>query len=82
VRSSRAAGSCLLPNPPTQSGATFKGDLEKLLKNATIFDEIACRIMFHHMRYEVTPRRYAVDGKQYVIAAAGGHGSVGAKIGD
>ena len=29
-----------------------------------------------------TPMSYAVDGKQYVVTAAGGHGSFGTKIGD
>jgi quinoprotein glucose dehydrogenase len=29
-----------------------------------------------------TPMTYAVDGQQYVITAAGGHGSFGTKIGD
>ena len=29
-----------------------------------------------------TPMTYAVDGKQYVVTAAGGHGSFGTKIGD
>ena len=29
-----------------------------------------------------TPMSYAIDGKQYVVTAAGGHGSFGTKIGD
>jgi quinoprotein glucose dehydrogenase len=29
-----------------------------------------------------TPMSYAVDGKQYVVTAAGGHGSFGTKVGD
>lgn len=29
-----------------------------------------------------TPMTYAVDGRQYVVTAAGGHGSFGTKIGD
>jgi quinoprotein glucose dehydrogenase len=29
-----------------------------------------------------TPMSYAVDGKQYVVTAAGGHGSFGTKLGD
>jgi quinoprotein glucose dehydrogenase len=29
-----------------------------------------------------TPMSYAVDGQQYVITAAGGHGSFGTKLGD
>jgi quinoprotein glucose dehydrogenase len=29
-----------------------------------------------------TPMTYAIDGKQYVLTAAGGHGSFGTKIGD
>jgi quinoprotein glucose dehydrogenase len=29
-----------------------------------------------------TPMSYSVDGKQYVVTAAGGHGSFGTKIGD
>jgi len=29
-----------------------------------------------------TPMSYAVDGKQYVVTAAGGHGSFGTKAGD
>jgi quinoprotein glucose dehydrogenase len=29
-----------------------------------------------------TPMTYAVDGRQYVVAAAGGHGSFGTKVGD
>jgi quinoprotein glucose dehydrogenase len=29
-----------------------------------------------------TPMTYAVDGKQYVVTAAGGHGSFGTKVGD
>lgn len=29
-----------------------------------------------------TPMTYAVDGKQYVVTAAGGHGSFGTKLGD
>jgi quinoprotein glucose dehydrogenase len=29
-----------------------------------------------------TPMSYAVDGKQYILTAAGGHGSFGTKIGD
>ena len=29
-----------------------------------------------------TPMTYAVDGKQYVVTAAGGHGSLGTKLGD
>jgi quinoprotein glucose dehydrogenase len=29
-----------------------------------------------------TPMTYSVDGKQYVVTAAGGHGSFGTKIGD
>jgi quinoprotein glucose dehydrogenase len=29
-----------------------------------------------------TPMSYAIDGKQYVVTAAGGHGSFGTKVGD
>lgn len=29
-----------------------------------------------------TPMTYAVDGKQYVVTADGGHGSFGTKLGD
>jgi len=29
-----------------------------------------------------TPMSYAIDGKQYVVTAAGGHGSMGTKLGD
>ena len=29
-----------------------------------------------------TPMSYAIDGKQYVVTAAGGHGSFGTKAGD
>ena len=29
-----------------------------------------------------TPMSYAIDGRQYVVTAAGGHGSFGTKIGD
>ena len=29
-----------------------------------------------------TPMSYAIDGKQYVVTAAGGHGSFGTKLGD
>jgi quinoprotein glucose dehydrogenase len=29
-----------------------------------------------------TPMTYAIDGKQYVVTAAGGHGSLGTKLGD
>ena len=29
-----------------------------------------------------TPMSYAADGKQYVVTAAGGHGSFGTKSGD
>ena len=29
-----------------------------------------------------TPMTYALDGKQYVVIVAGGHGSVGTKPGD
>lgn len=31
---------------------------------------------------QATPMTYAVDGKQYVVIAAGGHGSFGTKLGD
>ena len=31
---------------------------------------------------QATPMTYAVDGRQYVVTAAGGHGSFGTKIGD
>jgi quinoprotein glucose dehydrogenase len=31
---------------------------------------------------QATPMTYAVDGKQYVLIVAGGHGSVGTKAGD
>jgi len=31
---------------------------------------------------QATPMSYAVDGKQYVVIAAGGHGSFGTKLGD
>jgi quinoprotein glucose dehydrogenase len=29
-----------------------------------------------------TPMTYAIDGHQYVVSAAGGHGSFGTKLGD
>jgi len=29
-----------------------------------------------------TPMSYGVEGKQYVVTAAGGHGSMGTKLGD
>jgi quinoprotein glucose dehydrogenase len=29
-----------------------------------------------------TPMSYAIDGRQYVVTAAGGHGSFGTKQGD
>ena len=29
-----------------------------------------------------TPMTYAIDGRQYVVTAAGGHGSFGTKQGD
>ena len=31
---------------------------------------------------QATPMTYAVDGKQYVLIMAGGHGSFGTKMGD
>jgi quinoprotein glucose dehydrogenase len=31
---------------------------------------------------QATPMSYAVDGKQYVVIAAGGHGSFGTRLGD
>jgi quinoprotein glucose dehydrogenase len=31
---------------------------------------------------QATPMSYAVDGRQYVVTAAGGHGSFGTKLGD
>jgi len=31
---------------------------------------------------QATPMTYAVDGKQYVVIAAGGHGKLGTTLGD
>ena len=31
---------------------------------------------------QATPMTYAVNGKQYVVQAAGGHGPLGTKMGD
>jgi quinoprotein glucose dehydrogenase len=31
---------------------------------------------------QATPMTYAIDGKQYVVIMAGGHGSFGTKMGD
>jgi quinoprotein glucose dehydrogenase len=31
---------------------------------------------------QATPMTYSLDGKQYVVIAAGGHGKLGTKLGD